>query len=95
MSTHPRVFGRPWSATAGWRFIDTLVASPGIELLLPTERHQAILGHTVAELPDARGNLMHDLHTAVLMREHGVHQIYTRDADFHRFRFLKVLDPAR
>jgi len=30
-----------------------------------------------------------------LMREHGVRQICTRDADFHRFRFLDVMDPLR
>jgi predicted nucleic acid-binding protein len=27
------------------------------------------------------------------MREHGVRRIYTRDADFHRFPFLEVVDP--
>lgn len=30
---------------------------------------------------------------AILMREHGVRRIYTRDADFHRFPFVEVLDP--
>ncbi len=33
------------------------------------------------------------MHTAVLMREHGVRVIYTRDTDFHRFPFLEVRDP--
>lgn len=27
------------------------------------------------------------------MREHGVRRIYTRDTDFHRFRFIEPLDP--
>ena len=27
------------------------------------------------------------------MREHGIRRIYTRDTDFHRFRFLEVVDP--
>jgi predicted nucleic acid-binding protein len=48
---------------------------------------------TVAELPALRGNLLHDAHTAVLMREHGIRTIYTRDSDFHRFPFLEVVDP--
>jgi predicted nucleic acid-binding protein len=30
---------------------------------------------------------MHDAHTAVLMREHGIRTIFTRDSDFHRFPF--------
>jgi predicted nucleic acid-binding protein len=28
------------------------------------------------------------------MREHGIRRICTRDADFHRFPFLEVIDPA-
>lgn len=28
------------------------------------------------------------------MREHGLRRIYTRDADFHRFPFLEVVDPV-
>ena len=47
------------------------------------------------ELPDIRGNLAHDLHTAVLMREHGVSRIVTRDTNFHRFPFLTVIDPLQ
>ena len=49
----------------------------------------------LADVPEARGNLLHDLHTAVLMREHGVSRIVTRDRDFHRFGFLDVVDPLR
>ena len=36
---------------------------------------------------------IHDAHTAILMREHGIRRIVTRDADFHRFPFLEVVDP--
>jgi predicted nucleic acid-binding protein len=31
--------------------------------------------------------------TAVLMREHGIQRIITRDSDFHRFSFVQVVDP--
>ncbi len=34
-----------------------------------------------------------DAHTAILMREHGIRQIYSRDTDFNLFSFLEVLDP--
>jgi predicted nucleic acid-binding protein len=37
---------------------------------------------------------MHHLTTAVLMREHGIKRVYTRDTDFHRFKSLEVVDPA-
>jgi len=41
------------------------------------------------------GDALHDTHTAVLMREHGIRQICTRDMDFHQFKFLEVIDPVR
>lgn len=62
---------------------------------MPMPRHTAILQGVLEELPDIRGNLVHDLHTAVLMREHGISRIHTRDTDFHRFPFLRVVDPLR
>ena len=95
VSTHPRIFRSPWKPSDAWRFLKALLDSPGFALLRPTDRHQAILSQTLSELPDIRGNLMHDLHTAVVMREHGVSRICTRDTDFHRFPFLEVIDPLR
>ena len=95
VSTHRHVFRSPWTPADVRRFIAALLASPGFELLLATHRHAAVLEQTVAELPDIRGNQMHDLHTAVLMREHGVSRICTRDTGFHRFPFLTVVDPLR
>lgn len=94
VSTHPRVFHRPWSAGEAWRFVEAVLASPGLGILIPTQRHAALVGELLAELPHLRGNLMHDVQTAVLMREHGIRRIYTRDADFHRFPFLETLDPV-
>ena len=94
-STHSRIFSSPWSPRDAWRFLDMLLGSPGFEMLRATDRHRAVLTQTLSELPDVRGNLIHDLHTAVLMREHGVSRICTRDTDFHRFPFLEVIDPIR
>lgn len=94
-STHRWVFRTPWAPDAARGFLTALVGSPGIALLLPTRRHAAVLEETVGELPDVRGNQMYDLHTAVIMREHGVSRICTRDTGFHRFPFLTVVDPLR
>ena len=63
-------------------------------MLAATRRHAAVLAQTLSELPDLRGNVMHDVHTAVLMREHGISRICTRDSDFLRFPFLTVVDPS-
>ena len=83
----------PWTLHEAWGYLEALLASPGFEVLAATRRHAAVLAQTVAEHPDVRGNLAHDLHTAVLMREHGVSRICTRDSDFRRFTFLTVVDP--
>lgn len=91
--THLRVLRRPWSVADAWSFVDALLASAGLEVLVATERHASVARKTVGELPSLAGNLLHDAHTAILMREHGVRRIYTRDTDFHRFGFLEPLDP--
>lgn len=92
--THPRVFRQPRSITVAWRFLQEVLAAPSAQVLLPTARHSAVFGQVIAEVPQMRGNILHDAHTAVLMREHGIKEIYTRDMDFHRFAFLRVLDPT-
>jgi toxin-antitoxin system PIN domain toxin len=93
VTTHPRVMRRPWSAPAAWDFLAALLASPGLAVLVPTQRHAEIAAQVIAELPHLAGNLFHDAHTAVLMREHGIRRIVTRDTDFHRFPFLETVDP--
>jgi uncharacterized protein len=95
VSTHPRVYRNPWTSATAWRFIETLLTCASLSMLTPTRRHAAVLRQCLDELPEARGNLMPDLHTATLMREHGIARIMTRDADFHRFAFLQVVDPLR
>ena len=93
VSTHPKVFRTPWTASAAWQFLDAVLASTSLSMLCAGERHAEILRATVSELPQLHGNIVHDMHTAVLMREHGVSRIVTCDSDFHRFPFLQVIDP--
>lgn len=62
--------------------------------LVPTERHSEVAGAVLAGYPHLAGNFFHAAHTAILMREHGIRRICTRDVDFTRFRFLEVVDPA-
>ncbi len=94
VTTHPRVFRIPWSATEAWSFIEAILASSSLGILIATERHAEVAAGVMREIPYLSGNLMHDAQTAILMREHGVRRIYTRDTDFHRFPFLEPMDPA-
>ena len=97
VTTHPRVLQNPWSARGAWNFLtSTLLDLPNFALLQATDRHAPSSPMTcLRRIPDLRGNIMHDAHTAILMREHGVRRICTRDTDFHRFKFLEVIDPVQ
>lgn len=95
VTTHPRAPMSPWTVPQAWGYLQALLASPGIDLLTATQRHPAVLAKTLEEVPGIRGNVCHDLHTAVLMREHGISRICTRDKDFQRFPFLTVVDPIK
>lgn len=94
VSTHQRVLRNPWKCTEAWGFLSVLLDSPGLGMLVPTARHAEVAGEVLRELPHLAGNILHDAHTAILMREHGVRQICTRDTDFHRFPFVQVVDPV-
>lgn len=91
--THPKVFRRPWPMTEAGRFLQTLLNSPSIGILLETDRHMSVAAEVFLELPGISGNLVFDAHTAILMIEHGIRRIYTRDAGFNRFPFVDVIDP--
>ncbi|CAN5607205.1 hypothetical protein BH20VER3_BH20VER3_19980 [soil metagenome] len=86
--THRNVLPHPWSVAGAWHFLQSILDAPSVGLLLPTEQHAAVLSEVLAEVPHLRGNILHDVHTAVLMREHGIKEIYTWDTDFHRFPSL-------
>lgn len=93
VATHARVFRSPWSADRALDFLVAIWASPGLGMLVPTERHGEVLTEVVKDVPFLAGNLVHDATTAVLMREHGIRRICTRDTDYHRFPFLEPIDP--
>ena len=91
--THPRVMHAPWNARAASAFLAALREAPGLAMLTPTSRHANVLMEVAAEVPQLAGNLWHDAETAVLMREHGIRRIVTRDTDFARFSFVEIVDP--
>ena len=87
------MFRSPWTPGAARGFIANLVTSPRFQMLVATPRHATVLARTLTELPDPCGSVTHDLHTAVLMRKHGLSRICTLDGDFRRFPFLTVVNP--
>lgn len=93
VATHSRVFPKPLSASEACRYIGVLLDREEVTILVPTGRHRELLDKTLKELHHPAGNVLHDVATAVLMREHGVQEIVSADADFMQFPFLKVVNP--
>lgn len=93
VSTHPSVFENPWSLADAWRFLEAATDAPGFSFLLPTDRHGEVVREIIGLVPQLKGNIVHDLHLAALMREHGIQEIRTADTDFHAFPFLRVVNP--
>ena len=91
VTTHRRVMRKPWTAAKAMSFVSALLGSPRLGVLVATERHADVAAQVIAEPIWLAGNIVHDEHTAILMREHGVAKICTRDTDFHRFPFLEVV----
>lgn len=95
ITTHRKVWRKACSIDNSAQFIDGILASPSLRLLSHTDNHASMLATTLHEIPGLHGNVVFDLHTAVLLRENGVRRLYTHDGDFHRFPFLEVIDPLR
>ncbi len=94
VATHRRVFPHPLRADQALAYVESVMNSPTLSVLSPTERHRSVLSEVLADLdPPPAGNLFHDLATAVLLKEHGVPEIATADRDFERFPFLRVTNP--
>ncbi|HSG89239.1 MAG TPA: PIN domain-containing protein, partial [Pseudomonadales bacterium] len=65
VATHPRVFRAPLTLQQAWAFIEVLLASPGLAVLVETDRHGEVAAEVFGLVPGAAGNLLHDAHTAV------------------------------
>lgn len=86
--THAKVFTPPSRLEVAVEFIDRLLESPSLRLLLPEERFWT---HFRSTLQDgaAGGNLVFDAQIAAVCSEHGVVDLVTGDRDFARFPALR------
>ena len=53
VTTHARVFRTPWSAGEAWSFVQAVLASPSLGLLVPTERHAEVSARESADAESA------------------------------------------
>ena len=92
IATHPGIFTHPLSAAEAMRNVNALAGLSHVRLLAEEEGFWEVYQDVVRNWP-ARGNQVPDAHLAALLRQHGVGTLYTSDADFRRFDFLRSVNP--
>lgn len=92
IATHPRIFTAPLSPAQAAGNIDRLLALPHVRCVAEITGFWDIYRELNKDLP-VRGNLVPDAHVAAILKLHGIRTLYTRDRDFARFAFLRVIDP--
>jgi toxin-antitoxin system PIN domain toxin len=90
VATHLRVFTPPSTLAQALDFLDGVLASPSVRMLLPTPAFAASF-REACEAGGVRGNLAFDAQIAASCREHGIDTILTADRDFARFPWLRTV----
>ena len=93
VATHPRALPAPLTFHRAWQFIDSLLELDSCVALRESPQHRQVLVQCANEAPRVSGDLVHDLRHAALMREHGIDEIVTYDADFRSFSWVAVVLP--
>jgi toxin-antitoxin system PIN domain toxin len=93
--THPKVFPKPLEWKESIRFLRPFLESSNFLILTAGEHHWSLLEEVLGSLTHPSGNLFFDIRTAVLIREHGIREIYTTDTDFLQFLDIKVINPLK
>jgi toxin-antitoxin system PIN domain toxin len=91
ISTNPRAFDRPLSATEAEGAVSSWLAQPTAGILDPGERYWQILRALMRE-SQVSGPLVMDAALAALAIEHGA-TLHSTDRDFTRFPGLKWTNP--
>lgn len=93
LTTHHRILKKPLSFSEALADMSLYFSNSRCQILLETSEHLRTLEEIRNELPSSRGNFIHDLHYAALLKEHAVDTIITADMDFRKFGFLTVINP--
>lgn len=92
MATHPRIFASPLTPSEAQGNLDRLLARPHLRCISETKGFWSVY-RLIADGIPLRGNLVPDAHLAAILKQHGIRTLYTRDRDFAKFSFLRVIDP--
>lgn len=94
VATHAAVLPKPLTYPEAHDVITALLGARRVDVLAPGPDHEAELTRSCEELPHLTGSRFHDLHTALVMREHGIRRIATYDRHFREFPWIQVVRPG-
>lgn len=92
IATHPRIFENPLSPDVAVANISSLLGLVHVRTGGEDDMFWETFLATTSDVV-VRGNLVPDAHLAVLMHQHGVSDIWSRDRDFRKFEGIRVRDP--
>lgn len=92
ITTSRAILREPLSVDGALEAVELLVADPRVSVSGEPDGFWTAFKHVVGEV-GARGNLVSDAHLVALMRTVGVRDIVTRDRDFRKFDWVRVIDP--
>lgn len=90
VATHPRVFAHPMHIEKAHAYMAEWIAVENCTLIAESDYHHQVLHDSLSEVARLAGNILHDFHHAVLMREHGIEEILTLDRDFRAFPWVVI-----
>ena len=90
VATHPRVFPNPLTLNQAHAHLEEWLSSDSCLVITESEHHLQVLGESRQDVGRLAGNILHDFHHAVLMREHGIRDILTLDRDFRTFPWVEL-----
>ena len=93
VATHKKVFTRSLNFDQGCGFITELLVDDNCALITETNIHHAVVDECRNKVHRLSGNVLHNFHIAVLMKEHGIKEIITFDSDFRSFPWITCREP--
>lgn len=91
IATNPRAFTHPLTASESVEIVNEWLAQPALQMVVPGGQHWNIFSRLLVD-SQISGPLVMDAHLAALAIELGA-TLCTCDADFGRFKTLRVLNP--
>lgn len=92
IATHPRIFSPPTPPARAIDQVSAWLESPNLHLLSEQPGAWDSLRPLLVASKTA-GPAVHDARIAALCLQHGIHELWTADRDFSRFRGLRVRNP--